>query len=161
MITQLIWTIWTSLSVVPRKAIKLNHSLTVYPWMLEIIDVITSKHFLHYWLFVRGINESLVDSLHKGPVIQTFYVSLESALTFEQTFEGLVIWDTMMLIWHHCHDGFINAKWKLICMWCQISAVEISNNYGIHSNPVRAISLVNMGKSKYGHMKIIRKKNNN
>ena len=28
MITQLIWTIWTSLSVVPRKAIKLNHSLT-------------------------------------------------------------------------------------------------------------------------------------
>ena len=28
MITRLIWTIWTSLSAVPRKAVKFNHSLT-------------------------------------------------------------------------------------------------------------------------------------
>ena len=28
MITGLIWTIWTSLSVVPRKSVKCNHSLT-------------------------------------------------------------------------------------------------------------------------------------
>ena len=30
MITQLIWTIWTLLSTVPRKAVKFNHSLTPY-----------------------------------------------------------------------------------------------------------------------------------
>ena len=29
----------------------------------------------HYWPFVQGIHQSLVDSLHKGPVIHNFAVS--------------------------------------------------------------------------------------
>ena len=31
-ITRLIWTIWTSLSAVPRKAVKFNHSITHHRW---------------------------------------------------------------------------------------------------------------------------------
>ena len=31
-------------------------------------DVMKWKHFSHYWLFMREIRWSLVDSLHKGPV---------------------------------------------------------------------------------------------
>ena len=33
----------------------------------------TWRHFLHYWPFVRG---SVVDSTQKGPVMQSFVVSL-------------------------------------------------------------------------------------
>ena len=32
----------------------------------------TWKWFLHYWPFVRGIHQWLVDSLHKGPSISSF-----------------------------------------------------------------------------------------
>ena len=36
------------------------------------VDYMTWKHFLHYWHFVRGIHQSLVDSRHKGSVMQHF-----------------------------------------------------------------------------------------
>ena len=36
-------------------------------------DVTVWKDFLHYWPFGRGIHHSLVDSLHKGPVMQSFH----------------------------------------------------------------------------------------
>ena len=36
------------------------------------------KCFLHYWPFVTGIHQSLVDSSHKRPVIQSFGFSLLS-----------------------------------------------------------------------------------
>ena len=36
--------------------------------------VITWKCFLHYWPFVWGIHQWLVDSPHKGPVMQHFEV---------------------------------------------------------------------------------------
>ena len=32
-------------------------------------EVMTWKRFRHYWPFVLGIHQSLVDSLHKGPVM--------------------------------------------------------------------------------------------
>ena len=35
----------------------------------------TWKHFPYYWPFVRGTHQSLVDSPHKGPVMQSFDVS--------------------------------------------------------------------------------------
>ena len=35
-------------------------------------DLPTPKRFLHYWPFVRGLHHWPVDSLHKGPIIQTF-----------------------------------------------------------------------------------------
>ena len=42
---------------------------------LEVKDnVLTWKHFVHYWYFVCGIHQALVDSLHKGPVMKAFDV---------------------------------------------------------------------------------------
>ena len=35
-------------------------------YLLYHDDVIKWKHFSHYWLFVRGIHQSLVNSPHKG-----------------------------------------------------------------------------------------------
>ena len=39
---------------------------TVYWWMQNHDDVITWKHFPRYWLYVRGIHRSPVNSPHKG-----------------------------------------------------------------------------------------------
>ena len=36
--------------------------------------------FLHYWPFVRGIHQWLVDSPHKGPAMQSFGVSFDVSL---------------------------------------------------------------------------------
>ena len=38
------------------------------------------KHFPHYWPFVRRVRRSTANSLHKGPVIRTFYVSFDVSL---------------------------------------------------------------------------------
>ena len=37
-------------------------------------DFIKWKHFPHYWPLVRGIHRTLVNSLHKGPVMRSFAV---------------------------------------------------------------------------------------
>ena len=39
-------------------------------------DVIRWKHFLHYWPFVRGIHQSLVNSPHKGQRLRALMFSL-------------------------------------------------------------------------------------
>ena len=53
-------------------------------WRTDHDDIMTWKCCLHNWPFVRGIHQSLmVDSLHKGPVMQTFDIYCAvSALTF-------------------------------------------------------------------------------
>ena len=38
-------------------------------------DMVTRKHFPHYWPFVRGIHRSPVDSPHTGPFMPSFYIS--------------------------------------------------------------------------------------
>ena len=43
--------------------------------------IIWTKHFLCYWLFVRGIHRAPVDSPNKGPVTRSFVVSLMLAWT--------------------------------------------------------------------------------
>ena len=48
---------------------------------------------------VRGIHRSPVASLHKGPVIRTFDVSLNC---WAKT-EWPVIWPTMTLMWRYCY----------------------------------------------------------
>ena len=35
---------------------------------------------LHHWPFVRGIHQSLVDSLHKGPVVQSLFQCHDSIM---------------------------------------------------------------------------------
>ena len=52
------------------------------------VDVETWKHFPHYWLFVRGICRSSIDSPHKEPVIGTLIFSFYQTIqALEQTVE--------------------------------------------------------------------------
>ena len=44
-------------------------------------DMMTCKHFLHYWPFVRGICQSLVDSPHKRPVMWTGFFFLTASIS--------------------------------------------------------------------------------
>ena len=92
MITQLIWTIWTSVSAVPRKAVKFNHSLTYLTYntifnkrkkfLNDVVinflhdDIIKWKHFPRYWPFVQGIHWSPVNSPHKGQWCRALMFSL-------------------------------------------------------------------------------------
>ena len=71
-------------------------------------DVIMKwKRFLYYWPFVMGIHWSLMDYLHKETVMQTFDVSsmLARKQPFEQIFEWPVMWNAMMLMWHHFNSS--------------------------------------------------------
>ena len=43
-------------------------------------DIMTTISFRHYWPFVRGINHSLVDSPHKGPINCCFIISQNKLL---------------------------------------------------------------------------------
>ena len=49
-------------------------------------------------------NRSVVDSPHKGPVMQSFDVCLLLAWTSHLTNTLLVIWDALMPMWHN-HNG--------------------------------------------------------
>ena len=98
-------------------------------WGESISDhdcVITWKHFLYYWPFVRGIQWSLLDSPHKGPSNAELRCFLccwpEQAL--KQTVEYLVKWDVMMLMWHHSNDigqecvwNSCKIVWSPIVLW--------------------------------------------
>ena len=44
--------------------------------LLSHVGVMIWRHFPHYWRFIRGVRLSLVDSIHKEPVLQTFDVTL-------------------------------------------------------------------------------------
>ena len=60
-------------------------------------DIIIWKCLPDYWPFVRGIHQSLVDSPHKGPVMQRFDV------LFVVSLNNLpLISKTMTLMWRHC-----------------------------------------------------------
>ena len=48
MITRLVWTTWTPMSAVPKKAVKLNHSLTHYPIGLHLHVIYTHDTGIHY-----------------------------------------------------------------------------------------------------------------
>ena len=56
-----------------------------YPIYTGHGDVMARKHCLYYWPFVRGIHQSLVDSPHKEPVLQSFDVSFFVSWTSCQT----------------------------------------------------------------------------
>ena len=69
-------------------------------------DVMACKWFSHYWLFVIGIHRSLMDSPHKGPVIQSFdvflvVIVLNKLLKNSWVASGLRCHGTH--IWHHCN----------------------------------------------------------
>ena len=68
-------------------------------------DIIIWKHFLYYWLFVRGIHQSLVDSPHKGPVAQSFVVFFDVCLNKQWSHQWF---ETMTIMWRHCSDELTN-----------------------------------------------------
>ena len=61
-------------------------------------DVIKWKHFPRYWPFVRGIQRSPVDFLHKGRWRWDSNFSSAPEQTIEQTIKTPVIWEAIALI---------------------------------------------------------------
>ena len=49
----------------------------VSPDLWYFVGFIMIYYFLHYWPFVRGIHQSVVDSPHKGPVTQSYLLPSE------------------------------------------------------------------------------------
>ena len=64
-------------------------------YLCYLEGVMTWKHIQHYWPFVRGIHQSLVDSLHKGPVILSF---------------DILSFDVSVSVWVKLH---VFAHWRL------------------------------------------------
>ena len=83
------------------------------------------KTFSHYWPFVRGSHQSLVDSHHKGSVMQRYFLIYIPEQTVEQTAELLVIWAVMMLLWHHCNGLIVNP-------WAVFTNIFFSNQTWIN-----------------------------
>ena len=70
----------TSFLGVPSKICVFMFVMAVVCVISRHDDVMTWKHYLHYWPFVRGIHWSPVDSPHKGSVMQSFHVSFDASL---------------------------------------------------------------------------------
>ena len=63
------------------------------------------RHEIETLPALLSLCESLVDSLHKGPVMRTFGVSLMLArANFGQTLVRVVMWDVMRAMWRHCNE---------------------------------------------------------
>ena len=72
-------------------------------------------------------SQSVIGScLHTGPVTRAFMFSLMQVQeTLEQTLELSVIWDGMILMWHHCNeDIFPSVSGSLWLAACVTQAVE-------------------------------------
>ena len=80
-------------------------------------DVMTWKRFPPYCPFIRGINQSLVDSPHKGPTAPALmgFLLCQPKQTVEQTVELSAIWDGITLLWLHCNATPMS---HITCGWC-------------------------------------------
>ena len=81
--------------------------LPAMPQLFEQDDVMTMmtwKHFLYYWSFVRGIHRSLVDPPPKGPVMQNFNICfvVSAKRLLNKHWSCQWFWDVMKLTRHHC-----------------------------------------------------------
>ena len=106
------------------------HDLFGPKWWRHIHDdFMIWQHFLHYRPFVKGIHQSLVDSLHKGPVIQGFDVSFVISLSklmniqsssqwFEEQYDVFIYLDQnggdtfMMISWHGNTFCITGSLWR-------------------------------------------------
>ena len=83
------------------------HSFMMMPW--------DGKYFPHYWLFVKGIHWTSMDSHHKGSVMwvsDVFFV--DSLNKLEQTVKLTVILDVMVFIRCYCKVRLPNTKIQYI-----------------------------------------------
>ena len=66
-------------------------------------DVMTWKFSFHYWPFVKGICQWLVDSHLKGLLCRDLvFFCCKHQWAVKQTVNLLLIWDAMTVIWSHC-----------------------------------------------------------
>ena len=107
MITQLIWTIWTLLSAVPREAVKLNHSLTSMDnWYGSPYTVKCHYNACHY-----NANASLTRSILGSQTAPTSWHALMTIPEWLSTWAK--VWNHHGLIDHSGNDTpLFPYKWN-------------------------------------------------
>ena len=116
-------------------------------------EVVTWKHFLHYWPFVRRIHQSLLDStsLLDSPSIRWMMWSFDAFLcymperTVEHTVELPLIWNIMMLMWHHFNDFTILSSVGVFIVHCQWWGGGIGMFLFVHLSVCLSINLPYLG----------------
>ena len=71
-------------------------------------------------------NPSMLDFPYKGSIIRTLmflFCSCEKAV--EQTFELMIIWYPLTLMWHHCHTANVNGQFPFHCIYIYIYIIDI------------------------------------
>ena len=122
-----------------------NEFKHVWPCLIHD-DVIKWKHFLRYWSFVRGIQQSLVNSLRKD--------QWRGDLMFSVIFNWTNSWenngDADDLRRHHAHYDVIvmfSMKFRVVRQEDVNDTPSISGLSGYISNHLgRAVSIFNTGK---------------
>ena len=100
-VTRLIWRVLMSWLPLPRSP---GHQQPLHEQHHD--DVIKCKHFTCYWLYVRGIRQSLVNSPHKGQWRGALMFSLIYAWTSGRANNR----DACDLRRHHAHYGVTVMK---------------------------------------------------
>ena len=90
-------------------------------------DIMTWVHHLQFWIFGLGIHQSVLDSTHKGQVMQMFDIFFDySEHAVEQTVELSVSWGAMMFMWHHRND--IHCYRDALFHYCDVIMSMMSSN---------------------------------
>ena len=101
----------------------------VYTAIILDGNVKLRKCFPHYWPFVWGIHQWLVDSPYKRPVMQSFNDFFDVSWN-KQMVNLPMIYDSIAFIWHPCNDtewlsqsniddfSFVGEFWSVSC--CKI-----------------------------------------
>ena len=98
-------------------------------------DILKWKYFLHYWPFVRGIHQSLVDSPHKFQRCRALIFSLICAWTNGwvntgdagdlRCYHAYYNITAMMWLQHPCYDIWLTnnicCSFIVITVWCRHS----------------------------------------
>ena len=102
-------------------------------WLTFLHDTRMETRNLYHWPFVRGIHWWPVDfpwqRASNGNIWCFLWFYLQQ--TSEQTFKLLVIWDAMVLMWHHCNDDNLIIRLSIMgVMWisCGFNDVTLVMN---------------------------------
>ena len=152
MITQLIWTIWTSLSTVPRKAVKSNHSLT-HP------DV-SQEDCAGY---MSGTKRKYFAAL-SSPLPWWWWLQLQPSCGFPQCCShkqhplgGYLIYSSdylqmLQFSYYSNHLIFKMSKVKIVFYWCHTINIDLSLVFYPYSN-AQNVSDVSLNNKKYSRVK--------
>ena len=105
-------------------------------------EVMKWKCFLYYWCFMKRNHLSLVDSLHKGPVMHSIlcFFWCQAKHTIGQTVKFPVIWDVMSLM---CtvklqDDFFLTFKLcRIFFMLYEVSCCCLTGSYLLTHWPLK------------------------